>query len=37
MSDTDSIEIASRRLALALDALEATAERRGEPIAAMKR
>jgi L-lactate utilization protein LutB len=30
MSDTDSIDIASRRLALALDALEAAAERRGE-------
>jgi hypothetical protein len=30
MRDTDSIEIASRRLALALDALEAAAERRGE-------
>jgi ABC-type transporter Mla subunit MlaD len=32
MSETDSIEveIASRRLALALDALEAAAERRGE-------
>jgi chromosome segregation ATPase len=30
MSDTDSIEIASRRLALALDALEAAAERRSE-------
>jgi hypothetical protein len=30
MSDSDSIEIASRRLALALDALEAAAERRGE-------
>ena len=30
MSETDSIEIASRRLRLALDALEAAAERRGE-------
>ncbi len=30
MSDTDSIEIARRRLALALDALEAAAERRHE-------
>ena len=30
MSETDSIEIASRRLSLALDALEAAAERRGE-------
>jgi chromosome segregation ATPase len=30
MSETDSIEIASRRLALALNALEAAAERRGE-------
>ena len=30
MSDTDSIEIASRRLALALDGLEAAAERRRE-------
>ena len=30
MSETDSIEIASRRLALALDALEAAAERRSE-------
>ena len=30
MSETDSIETASRRLALALDALEAAAERRGE-------
>ena len=30
MSDTDSIEHASRRLTLALDALEAAAERRGE-------
>jgi hypothetical protein len=30
MSETDSIEIASRRLAQALDALEAAAERRGE-------
>jgi len=30
MSDTDSIEIARRRLALALDALEAAAERRRE-------
>ncbi len=30
MSETDSIEIATRRLALALDALEAAAERRGE-------
>ena len=30
MSETDSVEIASRRLALALDALEAAAERRGE-------
>jgi hypothetical protein len=30
MSETDSIEIASRRLALALDGLEAAAERRGE-------
>jgi len=30
MSDTDSIEIASRRLTLALDALEAAAERRVE-------
>ena len=30
MNDTDFIAIASRRLALALDALEAAAERRGE-------
>jgi chromosome segregation ATPase len=30
MNDTDSIAIASRRLALALDALEAAAERRDE-------
>jgi chromosome segregation ATPase len=30
MSETDSIEIASRRLAQALDALEAAAERRHE-------
>jgi chromosome segregation ATPase len=30
MSESDSIEIASRRLALALDALEAAAERRHE-------
>jgi hypothetical protein len=30
MSETDSIEVASRRLTLALDALEAAAERRGE-------
>ena len=30
MSETDSIDIASRRLELALDALEAAAERRGE-------
>jgi Domain of unknown function (DUF4164) len=30
MSDTDSIEIARRRLTLALDALEAAAERRRE-------
>jgi chromosome segregation ATPase len=30
MSETDSIEIASRRLTLALDALEAATERRGE-------
>jgi chromosome segregation ATPase len=30
MSETDSIEMASRRLALALDALEAAAERRRE-------
>ena len=30
MSDTDSIEIAQRRLSLALDALEAAAERRQE-------
>jgi chromosome segregation ATPase len=30
MSETDSIEIASRRLALALDALDAAAERRHE-------
>jgi chromosome segregation ATPase len=30
MSETDSVEMASRRLALALDALEAAAERRGE-------
>jgi chromosome segregation ATPase len=30
MNDTDSIDIASRRLALALDALEAAVERRGE-------
>jgi hypothetical protein len=30
MSETDAIEIASRRLAFALDALEAAAERRGE-------
>jgi uncharacterized protein DUF4164 len=30
MSDSDSVELASQRLALALDALEAAAERRGE-------
>jgi Domain of unknown function (DUF4164) len=30
MSEDDSVEIASQRLALALDALEAAAERRGE-------
>jgi len=30
MSDTDSIEIATRRLAFALDALEAAIERRAE-------
>jgi hypothetical protein len=30
MSDTDSIELATRRLTLALDALEAAAERRAE-------
>jgi hypothetical protein len=30
MSDTDSIEMATRRLALALDALEAATERRRE-------
>jgi chromosome segregation ATPase len=30
MSETDSIEIANRRLALALDALDAAAERRQE-------
>jgi hypothetical protein len=30
MSDTDSIEAATRRLSLALDALEAAAERRSE-------
>jgi len=30
MSDADSIETATRRLALALDALEAVAERRSE-------
>jgi|SRR5580698_10249925 hypothetical protein len=30
MSDTDPIEMAARRLALALDALEAAAERRRE-------
>jgi len=30
MAETDSIEIASRRLTLALDALEAAAERRRE-------
>jgi Domain of unknown function (DUF4164) len=30
MSDSDSVDLASRRLALALDALEAAAERRGE-------
>jgi hypothetical protein len=30
MSETDSIEVASRRLALALDALDAAAERRRE-------
>jgi len=30
MSDTDSIDIATRRLALALDALEAATERRRE-------
>ena len=30
MSETDSIEIASRRLSLALEALEAAADRRGE-------
>jgi FtsZ-binding cell division protein ZapB len=30
MSEIDSVEAASRRLALALDALDAAAERRGE-------
>lgn len=30
MGDTDPIEVAARRLTLALDALEASAERRGE-------
>jgi hypothetical protein len=30
MSDTDSVEIASRRLSLALDALESAAEQRTE-------
>ena len=30
MSETDSVAVASRRLSLALDALEAAAERRGE-------
>ena len=30
MSETDSIEVASRRLSHALDALEAAADRRGE-------
>jgi Domain of unknown function (DUF4164) len=30
MSDSDSVELASQRLALALDALEAAAERRSE-------
>jgi hypothetical protein len=30
MSDADSIELATRRLALALDALEAAAERRSD-------
>lgn len=30
MSETDSVAIASHRLALALDALEAAAERRGD-------
>ena len=30
MSDGDSVELASQRLTLALDALEAAAERRGE-------
>jgi chromosome segregation ATPase len=30
VSDNDSVEIASQRLALALDSLEAAAERRGE-------
>ena len=30
MSDSDSVELASQRLALALDALEAAAERRHE-------
>ncbi len=30
MSETDSVAVASRRLALALDALEAAAERRGD-------
>jgi hypothetical protein len=30
MSENDPVEIASQRLALALDALEAAAERRGE-------
>jgi chromosome segregation ATPase len=30
MSETDSVEVASRRLAAALDALDAVAERRGE-------
>jgi chromosome segregation ATPase len=30
MSEADSVEIASRRLALALDALEAAAERRSD-------
>ncbi len=32
MSETDSVETASRRLALALDALEAAAERRDETV-----
>ncbi len=30
MGETDSVAVASRRLALALDALEAAAERRGD-------